>query len=341
MTGLLRSPLRWQPLLWFGLLAAAVVATEYYAVHRPDFQLRPALPPAVAFDLLVVLPGLAYWLLVRRGQLPRSLVAAVFGGGLALSHWLLPAGGLPLLAWAGRLAQVLEALGLSYTAVRLRRIWRSYRAARQHSVDFIDNLHVAAQALPGLFGTVLLTEVAVFRYGLLSFGAAPEVGPSQTPFSTYRNSGFVALLATLAGLSAVEMTAVHLVVARWHPYLAWGLTAASGYSVLWLLAHGQAVRRRPVLVAGQTLVLRVGFCWHTTLKFEQIAAVQLIADAPAARPGLLNTAKLLLTPPNVLLTLAAPQVVRGPFGLRRVVSRLAFYVDEPAALLRQLGPGPA
>lgn len=341
MTGSLRTPLRWQPLLLFGLLAGAIVATEYYAVHRPDFLQRPALPPAVAFDLLVVLPALFYGLVVRRYRLPASTVAAAFGSGLALSHWLLPAGGLPLLAWAGRLAEALELLTTGYLVVRLQRIRRGYLAARQQSADFLANLHAAARPVLGPLTELVMTEVAVLRYGLLGAWVAPEVGPDQTPFSTYRQSGFVALLATLAGLSIVEMATVHLVVARYHPYLAWGLTAATGYSVLWLLAHGQAVRCRPVLVADRVLVLRVGFCWHATIDISQISDFKRINDVPAATPGLLNLAKLLLTTPNVLLTLTAPQVVQGPFGMRRVVSRLAFYVDEPADLASWLGQCPA
>jgi hypothetical protein len=44
----------------------------------------------------------------------------------------------------------------------------------------------------------------------------------------------------------------------------------------------------------------------------------------------------LLTPPNLLLTFAEPQQVRGLYGLQRTVRRLAIYVDEPAALVQQL-----
>ena len=55
------------------------------------------------------------------------------------------------------------------------------------------------------------------------------------------------------------------------------------------------------------------------------------ALSPAA-PGLLNAARLLLTPPNLLLTLVGPQRVRGLYGRHRLVRHLAIYVDEPAAL---------
>lgn len=336
MTNLLRSLTRLGPLLLVGLLAALLIAVEYAAVHRADFNQRPMLLPAVAFDLLVVLPGLFYFGVVRHYQLPLSTVAVAFGGGIALSHWLLPAAGLPLLVWAGRLAGGLEVLTLGYTAVRLRRIVRAYGVARQHSADFMDNLHIAARPVLGHLTEVVMLEVAVLRYAVLGGWASPEVGPGQLAFSTHRQSGFGALLAAFGGLSVLEMAAAHLVVSHWYPVAAWVLTGLSGYSLLWLLAHGQAVRCRPVLTSATKLVVRVGLVWQASIAKAQLLKVENIADMPAAAPGLLNAARLLLTPPNLLLTFAEPQVVRGPYGLRCTVRRLAIYVDEPAALTQQL-----
>ncbi|RZK24048.1 MAG: hypothetical protein EOO56_02905 [Hymenobacter sp.] len=338
MTSSLRPPARLGPLLWFGLLAALLVAAEHTIVQRADFGLRAALPPAVAFDLLVVLPGLFYFCVVRPYRLPLSTVAAAFGGGLALSHWLLPAAGLPLLAWAGRLAEALEVLTLGYAAVRLRRIGRGYRQARQQSADFVENLHAAVRPVLGRLTVAVATEVAVFRYAVLGGWAAPEIGPGEVAFSSYQKSGFVALLAAFGGLSVLEMAAAHLVVGHWHPRAAWVLTGLSGYSVLWLLAHGQAVRCRPLLVSGTALVVRVGLVWRVAVAKTQLSRVQQITDAPAPAPDLLNAARLLLTPPNLLLTFAAPQVVQGPFGQQRTIRHLAIYVDEPGALTQQLAP---
>ncbi len=323
MTSSLRPSVRLGPLLWFGGLAALLIGVEYTIVHRPDFGQHPALPPAVAFDLLVTLPALFYVCVVRRYQLPVSTIVTAVAAGLALSHWLLPAAGLPLLTWAGRLAAVCEVLTVGYLVVRLRRIRHAYLAAQLQSVDFIENLHTAGQPVLGRLTEAVMTEVAVLRYALLGSWAAPEVGHGEVAFSMYQKSGFVALLAALGGLTLVELAAAHLVVGHWHPRAAWLLTGVSGYSVLWLLAHGQAVRCRPVLLSATTLVVRVGLVWRVSIDREQISQLKKIVDSPAPAPGLLNT-------------LAAPQRVRGPYGLHRTVRRLAIYVDEPAALLRQL-----
>ena len=336
MTSSLRLPVRLGPLLLFGLLAALLVGIEHAVVHRADFGLHPALPPAVAFDLLVGLPALFYGCVVRRYRLSISTVAAAFGGSLLLAQWLLPGSGLPVLAWASWLAVGVEAGTIGYALVRLRRVRRGYRAAQAHSTDFIDNLHAACQPVLGRLTEAVVTEVAVLRYALLGGWAQPEIGPADQVFPTYQQSGFVAVLATFAGLSVLEAIAAHLVASYWWPRGAWVLTGLSGYSVLWLLAHGQAVRCRPVLLTATTLVVRAGLVWRVAIAKEQVSSIVEITDLPAAAPDLLNTARLLLTPPNLLLTLAAPQRVRGPYGLHRTVRRLAIYVDDPAGLAQQL-----
>ncbi len=339
MTSSHRLPARPGPLLLFGLLAAGIVATEYAVVHRADFSRHPALSPAVAFDLLVTLPVIFYLCLVRQYRLPLSTLVAAFGGGLALSHWLLPASGLPLLVWAGRLVGVGEVALAGYTAVRLRRVVRGYRLARAQSADFIDNLLAAGQPVLGRLTEALMTEVAVARYALLGAWAPLEAGPGERPFSTHRASGFVALLAAFAGLSVVELAAAHLVIGHWYPHAAWVATGLSAYSLLWLLAHGQAVRRRPVLLTATTLVVRAGFVWRAAIPRAQLLSGKKITDVPTPAPGLLNAARLLLTPPNLLLTFTEPQPVRGLYGLRRTVRCLAIYVDEPAALMQLLAAG--
>jgi len=336
MTSSLRLPVRLGPLLFFGLLAVLLIGIERAVVHRADFSQHPALPPAVAFDLLVGLPGLFYLCVVRRYRLPLSTVAAVFGVGLALSHWLLPTTELPVLAWAGRLAAVGEVATLGYALVRVRRVLHGYRASKAHSADFIDNLHAACQPVLGRLTDAVVTEIGVLRYALLGGWARPEAGSTNQIFTTYQKSGFVALLIAFAGLSAVEMTATHLVASQWWPRGAWVFTGLSFYGLLWLLAHGQAVRCRPVLLTATALVVRVGLVWRVVIPRERVASLEQLTDAPTPAPELLNAARLLFTPPNLLLTLAQPQRVQGLYGLHRTVRRLAIYVDDPVALAQQL-----
>lgn len=326
----------------FGLLAVAVVAIERAVVQRPDFAAHPALPAAVTFDLLVGLPALFYFAVVRRYRLPVGAVAGAFGAALAVGYWLLPAGQQQYLGWGSRLAGALEVLTLGYCAVQLRRVVRNYRQARRASPDFVDNLDNALRPVLGRLTEAVATEVAVLRYALLSWRRLPEIGPGEQAFGAGQTSGFSALLAALGGLGAVEAAAVHLALSRWQPGLAWLATALSLYGLLALLAHGRAVRLRPVVLSAHALVVRTGLGWRVRVPRAQLLAAQpLRGDVPPATEAVLNAAKLLLAPPNLLLTFAAPLAVVGPYGLRREVRHLAVCLDDPAALLQSLHGKPA
>lgn len=335
------SPVRFQPAAWFLAVLSLVLTTKYFIIGRPEFSQRPVVSAGVTFDLIVGLPLLFYFVVLRGYRLPLSTLIAAFGGALALAYWLIPPAQQQYLGWAGYLASGLEVVAVGLALGRVRRIAQAYRAARQRGPDFLENLETALQAGLGRLAGPVLAEVALLRYALLGGWAAPEVGPTDTAFSSYRESGFGALVAVGGFVLVVESGALHLLLYRWNHVAAWLWLAVDVYTLLLLLAHAQAVRLRPVLVSATGVTVRVGLFWRVVAPRTALLSVGALTDAPAPRPGLLNAARPLLTPPNLLLTFVAPVVVDGPYGLRRSVTQLALYLDQPAAFRRLLMPAAA
>ncbi len=327
---------RFLPALLFGLLLGLVLLIEYFVIQHPDFSARPELPAAVTFDLLVGIPGLFYWLVVRRYRLPLTTVAAAFSGALALGYYLIPAGQQQYLGWGSRSLVLLEGAVIMLAVVNLRRLWQAYAESAQHNADFVENLHAAFTLVFGRPWAPLVSELVMFRYALLGWRAGPEVLPGQLAFSTSRESGFRALIITLAGVSVVETAGVHLLLIRWSTAAALVALLLSAYTLLFLLAHLRAVPLRPVLLAGRRLTVRTGFLWRLEVPAEAVLRLEELRDTPAPTFGLLNLAKPLLTTPNVLLTFAQPVAVSGLYGLRRTVWQVALYVDDRAAFMRQV-----
>ncbi|AMJ64399.1 hypothetical protein [Hymenobacter sp. PAMC 26628] len=325
---------RLRPLLLFAGLALAIVATEHAITTRAIFYQHPALPVAVVFDLLVVVPALFYWLVVRRYGLPLSTVGAAVGACLALAFWLLPASRQQPLRALAFLPALLEGAALLAAAARARRLWRAYHAAREQ-LSWGPSLGLALEQVLGLPGVVLVAEATMLRYAVLGWWAPVEARPAHAAFSGHCESGFVALMATAGFLTLIETAAAHLVVGHWHPVAANWLTFLSLYTVLLLVAHTHAVRLCPLLLGPQALVVRVGFAWQVAVPRAAVVAAA-ISEAPAPAADTLNAAKVLLASPNVLLTFAAPVVVAGPYGTRRTVRRLALYLDQPQEFIGAL-----
>jgi hypothetical protein len=333
MTSSLRLPGRLGPLLLFGVLALLMVGAERVITHHAGFGQRPLLPLGVAADMLVVLPALFYWLVVRPYCLPLSSLVAVLGGCLALATWLLPGRALLPLRL---LPALLEVATLALAAARARRLVRAYRAAYAHDPRFGPSAQAALGSL-GRAGELLLTEFQMLRYATLGWWAAPEVPAGATAFSGHRESGFLALVATAGLMLLVEATCVHLLAQRWCPGLAPWLLLLDGYGLLFLLGHAQAVRLRPVLLGPDELRLRVGFIWELAVPRASLVAAEVLHEAPAASPGTLGLSKLLFASPNLMLTFAGPVVVRGPYGSRRPARRIAVYLDQPRQFIAAAG----
>lgn len=335
MTGSLRLPVRLGPLL-FGLLAALVIGVEHAIVHRAGFGRHPALPLGVAVDLLVGMPALFYFLVARPYRLPLSSLVGVGSACLALAGWLLPAPQLQALRVLHRLPMLLEAATLGLAAARGRRLVRAYRAAYAREPHVWPSARAAVQSL-GAVGQLLLAGLNLLRYAGLGWWAAPETTAPATAFSGHRESGFTALVATAAVVLTVETACVHLLARHWCPRLAPWLLFLDMYGVVLLVAHLHAVRLRPALLTPTELRLRIGFVWELAVPRAELVAVRLLPAAPAARPGVLNLAKLLFATPNLLLTFAAPVTVAGPYGIRRSARHVAVYLDQPRQFIAAAG----
>lgn len=320
---------RLRPACWFAALLLLLIGFERLVTTSAAFSQRPILPYAVTFDVLVVIPGLFYWLMVRRYQLPLSSLAGVVGACLALAYWLLPVTQQAPLQALRFLPALLEGITLALLVAKGRRLVNGYRAAYQQQPHFWLCAQVAVRQALGPAGALLLAELEMLRYALLGWWAKPEITPEATPFSTYRDSGFTAFTVLLGVAVAVEAVVVHLLASHWSARVAGWLLFFDGYTLVMLLAHGQAVRLRPTLLTAHALQLNVGFVWQLTVPLEKLATIELLRDTPRPAADLLNLTKLLFTPPNLLLTFAQPVTVTGAYGIRRTGRRLAVYLDQP------------
>jgi hypothetical protein len=336
MTSSLRLPIRSGPLLLFGVLAVGVISVEHVITRRAEFSQHALLPLGVAADMLVCLPVLFYLLVVRPYRLPLSSLVGVLGVCLALANWLIPVAQQPPLRMLHLLPALLEAATLGLAVARARRLVRAYRAAYARDPHFWPSAQAAVGSL-GAVGQLLLTELNLLRYACLGWWASPEVPASAAAFSSYRESGFVALVATAAAVLAVEATCVHLLAQRWCPGLAPWLLFLDGYGLLFLLGHAQAVRLRPVLLSPVELCLRVGFVWELAVPRASLVAAEVLREAPAEGPGMLRLSKLVFASPNLLLTFAEPVEVAGPYGIRRTARHIAVYLDQPRQFIAAAG----
>jgi hypothetical protein len=328
---------RLRPALWFAGLFVLIVLVEHAITLQPVFRQRPVLPWAVAFDLLVGVPVLFYFLVVRRYQWPLTTVATAVGACLALVHWLIPVAQQPSVVVLKWLPAVLELATLGVLAARGRRLVQAYRALETTEAGFLPRARLVLPQVLGRAGTLLVAELDMLRYAVLGWGAKPPVVADGMAFSNHRDSGFGAFVGMLVGVLVIETAGLHLLVSHWSPQAAGWLLCLDGYSLLLVVAHGHAVRLSPTLLTAERLTLRVGFCWTVAVPRTAVVGIVRLRDTPPPTAGTLNLTKLLFTTPNLLLTFAMPVEVVGPYGIRRMARRVAIYLDQPQQFMAAIG----
>ena len=150
---------------------------------------------------------------------------------------------------------------------------------------------------------------------------APPLGAAT--FAYHR--GLAPLLWVFAFIMAAELLITHLLASvLWSAVAALILSAISLAALVWTLLFIRSLKRRPVFIDADSVMLRIGF-----LKSVQVPAANISGLRSAwpreelKRRGVLNFA--LINYPNVMLDLNPPL----PAG-RRTLIAIAHRLDDPA-----------
>ncbi len=320
------------PVHLFVALATLLVLTEWFVVHSQAFvrKLNPV-SLGVTLDLVVVLPLLYYWLIVRTGRWSKTSMVAAFGGSLGLAKWLLPPENQTYINSLAMVLPLLEVGVVVYIMFHGLSLIRAFRGHRQTNPDFILNLQQSLTDLTNQpkLSQILTTEAAVLRYGLFGWIADSEnENTDHQLITSHRESGQVALLMMLVLGGCIESVAMHVLVARWSVTGAWLLTATSVYGLLFIIAEIVSTVKRPSFLTNQTLHLRFGLRWQGAVDLTNIERVERINEKPKKAPNTMIGP--LLVHPNTLITLREPVVIDGIYGLKKTVTRVAMLVDDTA-----------
>jgi hypothetical protein len=312
-------------------ITAAVYAASLVIVRTSAFAASPDLLSfGVAADLTLVIP-LACWVLVlRRSTMTIRSLLPVLAISVLGAKLVLPVEHRSFIAFVRYATVPLELALIGYG------IWAARRAMSAAHVRHDAVGRDTAEALEHGFvlalgdraaARVIAAEMATLYYAL--FARAETVWGKAAVFSQHGARS----ASTTWGLGlavAVESVVMHLLFARTHPAIAWGLNALGAYTVLWLVGHYRATGIRLVVLAGDTLAIRAGLRLTARLPLAMVANVDEVSwrTMPPRTPGYINAA--VPGHPNVVLTLRQPTTVTGSFGLRRTVTRIGLRLDDPS-----------
>lgn len=296
---------------WCFAALAATVYTAVFLIARAHAAAANAgaVGLGAALDLTITVPGLYYLLLVRRGHSSWMALIAITLAGARVAGFLLSP------------AEQMYLPPLKWIAVPLE-VWVLVNMARGRRYGWATRLAAA--------------EVAVFRYAF-ALRAKPQPPPAGTrAFAVKQASGYGTLAMLIMMAVVLEGVPIHLLLASWSHPAAWISTGFGAYSFLWMVALYRSLGLRPVLVGDDRVVLQVGFLWSCEFRRDVIRCVRRYAPADKGCASF-----VVMNQPQWVIEFSEPVAVVGPFGRRKMASRIAVSVDDGAAFAAFLSQSPA
>lgn len=325
------------PVASFGVLLLGIYAVMLLISGSHLFERNSDLRAfAVTFNLTVTVPVLFYLLVVRNTFLHWLTIAPVFLLSLLGASLVLPQGEQHYLDIIKHLAAPAELLLVGFLGVKAVRACDGREPTVCQGATATTSSkgykpHCVRLSRRGLRRISWRTRLPFSNYALFAWRTQPDVGKGEIGFSYHQKNGYGGILVAVTLVAAVEIVAVHFLVASWSTRAAWILSAVSVYGIVWLLGYSQAIRLRPILLSEQSLYVRIGLLWSARIPLTRIASVQPVQSIAENRSTAGYLHAVTLGNPQFLIELSKPVAVHGLYGYtKKNVQRIGIAVDDRA-----------
>lgn len=291
---------------------------------------------SVILGALSLIPALGY-LLFRSGWL--TLIIATFT--LKIGSWLLPMNEPHV--------KFLFSNPYIHSFLVLLSIWKAgnlvlrFRAALHKEMNLFseqqDHYIILQNTCRNIFpdkpafADILSQEFSVPLYALFLWTKQKK---RPNSFSYSDSNGLSAIYITLFTVAIIETFCMHLILLHYgFHYTAIVLLLANIYTSLSFIAHLKAMNRRPVLLIDGILYLKYGLFANITLPVNKIKGIDIFRKPiGSGNAKVLKMALLKKIEPHNMRILLGQEITAVLFyGVRRKVTEIYFYTDEPDRLL--------
>ncbi|MCW9132230.1 hypothetical protein OF830_14985 [Bacillus paramycoides] len=325
--------------IWIGI-TSLIVLSNYLLYALP---IVPAAPKEVVIgsilDFIFVIPVITYFLIIRKRysltyMFPVVIAGYVFARFIIPSDYLQAYSFVPYLIGAGEIAFVGFELFLLYKIIRvLPKIIKRYKEYRSEYTSFSYAIYKAFDANMNRSKAVniILTECKILYYAFFSWRV--KVPESEFTYSYHKKTGAIGVYIMIIHATLIESIGFHYLLHQWNQIVAWILLILNVYAIFYFLAEIQAMRKNPIIVTDENVIIQIGLGKQIVIPFTQIDNISFNKGKPLTKEEekeVLDATvmEFIKEPATFEITLKEPIKAQLLYGFSKTVSRVHLNVDD-------------
>ncbi|HDR7737584.1 TPA: hypothetical protein QCX99_004844 [Bacillus thuringiensis] len=326
--------------IWIGLVSL-IMLSNYLLYALP---IVPAAPKEVVLgsllDCMFVIPIITYFFIIRKRYSLTYIVPVVIAGYI-FARFIIPSDYLQDFSYvsyiiiAGEIAFVCLELFLLYKIVRkLPTIIKKYKEYKSEYSSFsyaIDAAFDATMKRNKLID-IIVTECKLIYYAFLSW--SEKVPEGEYVYSYHKKTGAIGVYIMIIHATLIESIGFHYLLHQWNPVIAWILLILNVYAMIYFIAEIQAMRKNPLNVTEEQVIIQIGLGKKIVISFTQIDNIafykgdELLTAKEGKQVLDATVMEFIKEPATFEITLKEPVKAQLLYGFSKTVSRVHLNVDE-------------
>ncbi|MGH0425207.1 MULTISPECIES: hypothetical protein [Bacillus] len=325
--------------IWIGLVSF-ILLSNYLLYALP---IVPAAPKEVVLgsllDCMFVIPVITYFFIIRKRYsltyiFPVVIAGYIFARFIIPSDYLQAFSNVSYIIVAGEIAFVGLELFLLYKIVKvLPETIKRYKEYRREYSSFSYAIDAAFDATMkrNKLVDIIVTECKLIYYAFLSW--CTTVPEGESIYSYHKKTGAIGVYIMIIHATIIESIGFHYLLHQWNPVVAWILLILNVYAMFYFLAEIQAMRKNPIIVTEERVIIQIGLGKKIVIPFTQIDKIAFYKGKPLKKEEekeVLDATvmEFIKEPPTFEITLKEPVKAQLLYGFSKTVSRVHLNVDE-------------
>ena len=324
-------------ILLFILFSTILLITEVYISKSMLYQ-APYIPLAVVFDVIVIIPIMYYFFLVRPSIVPKFTIWIIFLASIASVSFLMPEKSIKYLNLLYTIIPLIEVFIIGFALFKIKSIVKQFKVQNEHSMYISDSIIHTLEGFTGssIVINILASEISFIYFSIVGWFKI-YVQKKDTEIFTYtKTSNYKVIVIALVVATLLGAIGTHFIVNIFSSVLAWIITISTLYLILYMLGDVNAAKLQPMVISKEIFYLRVANRQRVDIPLDNIMSVkQLKREHTIGEKKVDDVLELyLLNEANIEMTLENEVLVNGLLGSKKVGKVLAFYVDEPYTFVK-------